>query len=109
VSAASAAAPRGDCLRVVRRKPHALPLRTSESAQRNQGERAILPNPFSLVDPTLMSKAKQASVAKTDQSPTSGWANTMKTALAKKQPAGGWPAQAKPRDSGIKKVKKNAF
>ena len=38
-----------------------------------------------------------------------GWADTMKTALAKKQPAGGWPAQAKPRDSGVQKVKKNAF
>jgi len=37
------------------------------------------------------------------------WADTMKNALARKQPAAGWPAQAKPRDSGIKKVKKDAF
>jgi hypothetical protein len=33
----------------------------------------------------------------------------MKAALAKKQPAGGWPAQAKPRDSKVKQIKKNAF
>jgi hypothetical protein len=38
-----------------------------------------------------------------------GWAETMKKALDKKQPAGGWPAQGKPRDSGVQKVKKNAF
>jgi hypothetical protein len=38
-----------------------------------------------------------------------GWTATMKTALAKKRPPGGWPAQAKPRDSGVQKVKKNAF
>ena len=44
-----------------------------------------------------------------NQSDRSGWAETMKAALAKKRPPGGWPAQAKPRDSGIQKVKKNAF
>jgi hypothetical protein len=38
-----------------------------------------------------------------------GWAEAMKTALDKKQPAGGWPDQGKPRDSGVQKVKKNAF
>ncbi|MET0497011.1 MAG: hypothetical protein ABW106_01935 [Steroidobacteraceae bacterium] len=38
-----------------------------------------------------------------------GWAETMKKALEKKRPSGGWPDQAKPRDSGIQKVKKNAF
>ncbi len=38
-----------------------------------------------------------------------GWAETMKKALDKKQPPGGWPAQGKPRDSGVQKVKKNAF
>lgn len=37
------------------------------------------------------------------------WAETMKKALEKKQPAGGFPDQPKPRDSGIQKVKKNAF
>ncbi|HEY6644656.1 hypothetical protein [Povalibacter sp.] len=38
-----------------------------------------------------------------------GWAETMKKALDKKQPAGGWPDQGKPRDSGVQKVRKNAF
>jgi hypothetical protein len=38
-----------------------------------------------------------------------GWAATMKTALAKKRPPGGWPAQGQPRDSVVQKVKKNAF
>ena len=37
------------------------------------------------------------------------WAETMKKALEKKQPAGGFPDQPKPRDSGVPKVKKNAF
>ena len=37
------------------------------------------------------------------------WADTMKKALEKKQPAGGFPDQPKPRDSGVQKVKKNAF
>jgi hypothetical protein len=37
------------------------------------------------------------------------WAETMKKALEKKQPAGGFPQQPKPRDSGVQKVKKNAF
>jgi hypothetical protein len=38
-----------------------------------------------------------------------GWAETMKKALDKKQPAGGWPDQGKPRDSSVQKVRKNAF
>lgn len=38
-----------------------------------------------------------------------GWAETMKKALDKKQPAGGWPEQGKPRDSAVKKLRKNAF
>jgi hypothetical protein len=33
----------------------------------------------------------------------------MKSALAKKQPAGGWPAQPKPRDSKVRQLKKNSF
>lgn len=41
--------------------------------------------------------------------PKASWAETMKKALEKKQPAGGFPNQPKPRDSGIQKVKKNAF
>lgn len=37
------------------------------------------------------------------------WAETMKKALQKKQPPGGFPDQPKPRDSGVQKVRKNAF
>ena len=37
------------------------------------------------------------------------WAETMKNALGKKQPAGGFPDQPKPRDSGVPRVRKNAF
>jgi hypothetical protein len=38
-----------------------------------------------------------------------GWAETMKQALQNKRPASGFPDQPKPRDSGVQKVKKNAF
>ena len=38
-----------------------------------------------------------------------GWAETMKKALENKRPASGFPDQPKPRDSGVQKVKKNAF
>jgi hypothetical protein len=38
-----------------------------------------------------------------------GWSDTIKKALEKKRQPGGWPEQPKPRDSGIKKVKKDAF
>lgn len=37
------------------------------------------------------------------------WAETMKQALEKRQPAGGFPKQPKPRDSGVQPVRKNAF
>lgn len=37
------------------------------------------------------------------------WAETMKAALDKKRPAGGFPDQPKPRDSGTLKVKKNSI
>jgi hypothetical protein len=37
------------------------------------------------------------------------WADVMKNALQKKQAPGGFPTQPKPRDSGVQKVKKNAF
>lgn len=50
-------------------------------------------------------KTKTAAKAKAKVS----WAETMKKALENKQPAGGFPDQPKPRDSGIQKVKKNAF
>jgi hypothetical protein len=38
-----------------------------------------------------------------------GWSETMKKALANKKPPGGFPDQGKPRDSMVKKVKKDAF
>lgn len=37
------------------------------------------------------------------------WAETMKKALEKRQPAAGIPKQPKPRDSGVQPVRKNAF
>lgn len=37
------------------------------------------------------------------------WADTMKQALEKRQPAGGFPKQPKPRGSGVQPVRKNAF
>ncbi|GFE82879.1 hypothetical protein GCM10011487_48790 [Steroidobacter agaridevorans] len=48
-------------------------------------------------------KAKSKSKAK------ASWAETMKSALEKRQPAGGFPKQPKPRDSGVQPVRKNAF
>jgi hypothetical protein len=53
-------------------------------------------------------KAPAKAVAKGAKAKPS-WAETVKKALEKKQPAGGFPNQPKPRDSGIQKVKKNAF
>ena len=47
--------------------------------------------------------------AKSPAKSKGGWAETMKQALANKRPAGGFPDQPKPRDSGVQKVKKNAF
>ena len=41
--------------------------------------------------------------------PKATWADTMKKALEHKRPAGGFPDQPKPRDSGVQKVRKNAF
>lgn len=37
------------------------------------------------------------------------WAETMKNALEKRQPAAGFPKQPKPRGSGVQPVRKNAF
>ena len=50
---------------------------------------------------------KKKSSAATKSKPT--WAETMKKALDRKQPAGGFPDQPKPRDSGTLKVKKNSI
>lgn len=49
------------------------------------------------------STKKRSAVAKTS------WADTMKKALENKRPAAGWPDQGKPRDSAVKKLRKNAF
>ena len=50
-------------------------------------------------------KAKAAVKA----TPKASWAETMKKALEKRQPAGGFPDQGKPRGSGVQPVRKNAF
>lgn len=52
---------------------------------------------------------KKSGAKKSAAKPKASWADVMKQALQKKQPAGGFPDQPKPRDSGIQKVKKNAF
>jgi hypothetical protein len=54
-------------------------------------------------------KAPAQAAAKAPAKSKGGWAETMKQALANKRPAGGFPDQPKPRDSGVQKVKKNAF
>lgn len=62
--------------------------------------------------PPKAPSAKKKSTAKAGAAPRKAkpsWAETMKKALEKKQPAGGFPDQPRPRDSGIQKVKKNAF
>jgi hypothetical protein len=56
-----------------------------------------------------MTTAKKKSSKKRGSSAKGGWTEMMKQALEKKRPAGGFPDQPKPRDSGIQKVKKNAF
>lgn len=55
------------------------------------------------------SKTAKKTTAKGGASTKVGWTETIKKALEKKRPAGGWPDQPKPRDSGIQKVKKNSF
>lgn len=59
---------------------------------------------------TKPSTAKKKAPAKAaPRKAKASWAETMKKALEKKQPPGGFPDQPKPRDSGIQKVRKNAF
>lgn len=55
--------------------------------------------------PTASKAPAKAKAAK----PKASWAETMKKALEKRQPAGGFPDQGKPRDSGVQPVRKNAF
>lgn len=54
-------------------------------------------------------KSKSTAKAPRKAKAKASWADTMKKALEKKQPAGGFPDQPKPRDSGVQKVRKNAF
>jgi hypothetical protein len=54
-------------------------------------------------------KAATKAATKAPAKAKGGWSETMKQALANKRPAGGFPDQPKPRDSGVQKVKKNAF
>jgi hypothetical protein len=54
-------------------------------------------------------KKAPAKAAKAPAKPKATWAETMKKALENKRPAGGFPDQPKPRDSGVQKVRKNAF
>lgn len=53
--------------------------------------------------------AKAAAKPKAKAKAAASWADTMKKALESKRPAGGFPDQPKPRDSGVQKVRKNAF
>ena len=62
------------------------------------------------------SKAASAKKKATAQAATprkakakASWAQTMKKALERKQPAGGFPDQPKPRTSGVQPVRKNAY
>jgi hypothetical protein len=52
---------------------------------------------------------KKKASAKAKPKAKATWADTMKKALESKRPAGGFPDQPKPRDSGVQKVRKNAF
>jgi hypothetical protein len=52
---------------------------------------------------------KKKASAKAAAKPKATWAETMQKALKSKRPAGGFPDQPKPRDSGVQKVRKNAF
>jgi hypothetical protein len=54
-------------------------------------------------------KKAKATTKTASRKPKASWAETMKKALEKKQPAGGFPDQGKPRDSTVQKVRKNAF
>jgi hypothetical protein len=52
---------------------------------------------------------KKSAKKKSGATAKASWADTMKKALDQKRPAGGWPDQGKPRDSAVKKLRKNAF
>lgn len=54
---------------------------------------------------------KKAASAKKAAKPAAkiSWSDTIKKALENKRTGGGGPEQPKPKDSGIQKVRKNAF
>lgn len=56
-----------------------------------------------------MPASKKKSTKKSSAASKPTWAETMKKALEKKPSTGGWPDQGKPRDSAVKKLRKNAF
>ena len=58
---------------------------------------------------TTSSKAPSHKTKGAKAKPKASWAETMKNALEKRQPAAGFPKQPKPRDSGVQPVRKNAF
>jgi hypothetical protein len=58
---------------------------------------------------TAKKKASKKKSSKNRSSGEVGWAETMRKALEKKKPPGGFPDQGKPRDSAVKKVRKDAF
>jgi hypothetical protein len=55
-----------------------------------------------------MATAKKKS-SKKKAAAKASWGETMRKALENKKPAGGFPEQGKPRDSVVKKVRKDAF
>lgn len=55
-----------------------------------------------------MATAKKKSTKKRASTEAS-WSETMRKALQNKKGPGGFPDQGKPRDSTVKKVKKDAF
>jgi hypothetical protein len=58
---------------------------------------------------TTTAKAPSHKAKAVKAKPKASWAETMKKALEKRQPAGGFPDQGKPRGSGVQPVRKNAF
>jgi len=57
----------------------------------------------------LMATAKKKKSTKKRASSEVSWSQTMRKALENKKAPGGFPDQGKPRDSVVRKVKKDAF
>ena len=56
-----------------------------------------------------MAATKKKATKKRSPAAKATWADTMKKALENKPQSGGWPDQGKPRDSAVKKLKRNVF